>query len=198
MPTLSRRRFLASLAGAIPVAIVVRRAHAAAVAHLTSDPATLDALGEVVLPSAALGRAALVKELESFRAWGAGYREGAEVVHGYGTSRLRSLGPTPMTRWSTQLDELEAAAKTKHQRSFHELSEGDRVDLVRAALQGQRLDRMPALADASHVALALLAHFYNSSAANDLCYESRIGQQTCRPLAQQSRKPLPMLKLSER
>ena len=56
MPTLNRRRFLASLAGALPVAIVVRRAHAAAVAHLTADPATLDALAEVVLPSAALGK----------------------------------------------------------------------------------------------------------------------------------------------
>lgn len=198
MPTLTRRRFLASLAGAIPVALIVRRAHAAAVAHLASDPATLDALAEVVLPSTALGKAALTKEVESFRAWGSGYREGAEVVHGYGTSRLRSLGPTPMTRWSTQLDELDAAAKAKHQKAFHELPVADRTDLVRAALQGQRLDRMPGVADASHVALAVLAHFYTSSAANDLCYESKIGQQTCRPLEQQARKPLPMLKLSER
>lgn len=198
MPTLSRRRFLASLAGALPVAVVVRKAHAAAVAHLASDPATLDALAEVVLPSAALGKAGLTSEVQAFRAWGAGYREGAEVNHGYGTSRLRSLGPTPMTRWSTQLDDLDAQAKAKHQKAFYELPSGDRVDLVRASLQGQRLDRMPTVGDASHVALALLSHFYTSSAANDLCYESKIGQQTCRPLAQQSRKPLPMMKLSER
>ena len=198
MPTLNRRRFLASLAGALPVAIVVRRAHAAAVAHLTADPATLDALAEVVLPSAALGKSALAREIESFRKWGAEYREGAEANHGYGTSRLRTLGPTPMTRWSAQLDELDAAAKTKHQKPFHELPAGDRADLVRAALQGQRLDRMPGIADASHVALALLSHFYSGTEANDLCYESRIGQQTCRPLAQQSRKPLPMFKVSER
>jgi hypothetical protein len=198
MPTLSRRRFLASLAGALPVAVIVRRAHAAAVAHIASDPATLDALAEVVLPSAALGKAALMKEVESFRKWGAEYREGAEINHGYGTSRLRTLGPTPMTRWSTQLDELDAAAKAKHQKAFHELLVDDRVELVRAALQGQRLDRIPGIADASHVSVALLSHFYNSSAANDLCYESRIGQQTCRPLAQQARKPLPMFKVSER
>jgi hypothetical protein len=198
MPTLSRRRFLASLAGALPVAIIVRRAHAAAVAHIASDPATLDALAEVVLPSTALGKAALMMEVESFRKWGAEYREGAEVNHGYGTSRLRTLGPTPMTRWSTQLDELDATAKAKHQKAFHELSADARADLVRAALQGQRLDRMPGIADASHVALALLAHFYTSPAANDLCYEAQIGQQTCRPLAQQARKPLPMFKLSER
>src|SRR4051794_14626536 len=130
MPTLNRRRFLASLASALPVAVVVRRAHAAAVAHLTSDPATLDALAEVVLPSAALGKAAFTKQLDSFRKWGAEYRAGAEANHGYGTSRLRMLGPTPMTRWSTQLDELEAAAKAKHQKAFHELSPADRGDLV--------------------------------------------------------------------
>jgi len=198
MTVTSRRRFLAALAGALPVAIVVRRAHAAAVAHIAADPATLDALADVVLPSAALGKAGLMKEVAAFRKWGAEYREGAEVNHGYGTSRLRTLGPTPMTRWSTQLDELDAAAKAKYQRAFHELPGDDRADLVRTALQGQRLDRMPGIADASHVALALLSHFYNSSEANDLCYESSIGQQTCRPLAQQSRKPLPMFKVSER
>jgi len=198
MPTLSRRRFLASLAGALPVAIIVRRAHAAAVAHVAADPATLDALAEVVLPSAALGKAGLMREIASFRKWGAEYREGAEVNHGYGTSRLRTLGPTPMTRWTTQLDELDAAAKTKHQKAFHEVPADDRAALVRAALQGQRLERIPSIGDASHVALALLSHFYTGSEANDLCYESRIGQQTCRPLAQQARKPLPMVKVSER
>jgi hypothetical protein len=103
-----------------------------------------------------------------------------------------------MTRWSAQLDELDAAAKAKHQKAFHDLPESDRADLVRAALQGQRLDRLPAVGDANHIALALISHFYNSSTANDLCYQSQIGQQTCRPLAQQARKPLPMVKLSER
>ena len=90
MPSLSRRTFLASLASVVPLAVIVRHAHAAAVVHLASEPATLDALAEVVLPSA-LGRAGIAKEVKAFRDWGAGYREGAEIVHGYGTSRLRSL-----------------------------------------------------------------------------------------------------------
>jgi hypothetical protein len=60
------------------------------------------------------------------------------------------------------------------------------------------MDRMPGIADASHVSLALLAHFYDSSAANDLCYEAKIGKATCRPLADSARKPLPLLKVSER
>jgi hypothetical protein len=65
-------------------------------------------------------------------------------------------------------------------------------------LEGQRLDRMPSVAEASHVAVALIAHFYDSSEANDLCYEAKIGKATCRPLEASARKPLPMLKVSER
>ena len=197
MPALSRRRFLATLAAAVPLAAIVRRAHAAAVVHLESDPATLLALAEAVLPSS-LGRAGVRRATEDFRAWGAGYRENAELVHGYGTSRLRSTGPTPVTRWATQLDDLDARAHAEHQRAFRALTAADRAAIVRSALQGQRLDRMPSVAGANHVAVALVAHFYESPAAMDLCYGARIGRETCRPLAAQARKPLPLLKLSEK
>lgn len=181
----------------LPLAVVVRRAHAAAVIHLQGNPGTLDALAECVLPSA-LGKVGISREAAAFRDWGAGYHEGAEINHGYGTSRLRATGPTPVTKWATQLDELDSAARTKYQHGFRELSVAQRQELVRAALQGQRLDRMPSVADANHVALALLAHFYESSAAADLCYESMIGKATCRPLSASARKPLPLLKVSER
>jgi len=194
---LSRRTFLSSLAAALPLTVLVRRAHAAAVIHLESDPATLDALAAAILPSE-LGRAGLAKAARDFRDWGAKYHENAELVHGYGTSRLRSTGPTPLTRWTTQLDELEAQSRSTHQRRFSELTVAQRSDLVRAALQGQRLDRMPPVVDANHVAVALLAHFYDSSAANDLCYGAQIGRQMCRPLSASSHKPLPVIKLRER
>jgi hypothetical protein len=194
---LSRRTFLSSLAAALPLTVLVRRAHAAAVIHLESDPATLDALAAAILPSE-LGRAGLAKAARDFRDWGANYHESAELVHGYGTSRLRSTGPTPLTRWTTQLDELEAQSRSMHQRRFSELTVAQRSDLVRAALQGQRLDRVPPIVDANHVAVALLAHFYDTSAANDLCYGAQIGRQTCRPLSASSRKPLPLIKLRER
>jgi hypothetical protein len=201
MPThgsvLSRRTFLASLSTVLPLAAVVRRAHAAAIIHLQGNPGTLDALAECVLPSA-LGKAGVSREAAALRDWGAGYHEGAEINHGYGTSRLRSTGPTPVTKWATQLDGLDAAARAKYQLGFRELTIPQRQEIVRAALQGQRLDRMPSVADANHVALALLAHFYESSAAADLCYESMIGKATCRPLSASLRKPLPMLKVSER
>ncbi len=191
MTGISRRRFLASLAAALPLPIVVRRAHAAAVRHLASDPATLDALGEAVLPSQ-LGRVGITRAAAAFRDWGTGYRENAELVHGYGTSRLRYTGPTPVTRWMSQLDALDAAAQSKRGRPFKALDVRERADLVRDALKGERLDRIPNVAEAPHVAVALLAHFYDSSAAADLCYQARIGRETCRPLAQQARKPLPL------
>ena len=194
---ISRRTFLSSLAAALPLTVLVRRAHAAAVIHLESDPATLDALAAAILPSE-LGRTGIAKAARDFRDWGAKYHESAELVHGYGTSRLRSTGPTPLTRWTTQLDELEAQSRSTHQRRFSELTVAQRSDLVRAALQGQRLDRVPPIVDANHVAVALLAHFYDSSAANDLCYGAQIGRQTCRPLSASSRKPLPVIKLRER
>lgn len=199
MPShLSRRGFLASLAATVPLAVVVRHAHAAAVSHLESDPATLLALGDVVLPAAALGRTGVAHAVNAFRDWSAGYREHAELNHGYGTARLRTTGPTPLTRWASQLDALDAAARAAHQKSFRDAPPAVRTALVRDALDGSRADRMPRVADAPHVALALLAHFYDSPAATDLCYQAQIGKQTCRPLAAQARKPLPLLKVSER
>lgn len=195
---ITRRGFLASLAAAVPLSAIVRRAHAAALAHLEADPATLLALGEVILPATALGRAGVTRAVNAFTDWGKGYRENAELNHGYGTSRLRTTGPTPVTRWTKQLDDLDAAARGAHQKSFKDITPAQRTALVRAALDGQRLDRMPSIADAPHVALAMLAHFYGTSAATDVCYQAQIGDKTCRPLAAQARKPLPMLKLSER
>jgi hypothetical protein len=191
----TRRRFLGWLAGVIPVAVVVRRAHAAAVLHLETDPRTLTALGQTVLP-ASLGAEGIRRATEEFRRWIAGYREGADVNHPYLTSRLRVTGPTPAPRWTRQLEDLDARAVAAHQRHFYEIARAEREAIVRDALRNERLDRMPAVADANHVAVGLLAHFFESSAANDLCYEAQIGRETCRPLAAAPRKPLPLARTS--
>jgi hypothetical protein len=196
MPT--RRRFLAALAATVPLTAIARRAHAAAIRHIETDPATLVALGEVVLPTSELGRAGISRAVNAFIDWGKGYRESAELNHGYGTSRLRSTGPTPVTRWSQQLDALDKAAQSAYRKSFRESTPQQRTDLLRAALKEERIDRMPSVGDAQHVAIALVAHFYGSSTATDLCYQAQIGDKTCRPLAAQSRKPLPMLKVREK
>jgi len=191
---ISRRAFLAWAAASVPAAAIVRRAHAASVGALspTNAPAaTLRALGDVLLPTE-LGDDGRARVVESFRAWMAGYREHAELTHGYGTSRIRYTGPTPVTRWTSQLDALDAAARKEYDSRFALLSVARREQLVRRALTAARLDRMPSVGDAEHVAVALLAHFYASPSATDLCYGAAIGRESCRPLSQSSRQPLPL------
>src|SRR5438309_7171021 len=104
---LSRREFLSWLAGTIPVAVIVRRAHTVSMAHLAAAPETLDALGVAVLPGE-LGPGQVGRVVAGFRRWIDGYRQNAELNHGYGNSRLRFSGPTPATRWTKQLDDLDA------------------------------------------------------------------------------------------
>lgn len=191
MRRVSRRTFLAALAATLPTALAVRLAHAAAVDDLVERPETLLALGEVVLPTE-LGPGRLSASVEGFRRWMTGYREGAELVHGYGTSNLERTGPTPVTRWVAQLDALDRAAERAQSRSFATLSFAQRQELVRAELDGVKADRIPPIARCPHVALALLSHFYNGSAATDLCYDAQILRENCRPLASSTRKPLPL------
>jgi hypothetical protein len=188
---LSRRAFLGTLAAAIPTAALVRRAHAAAVDDIAADPRTLHAVGEAVLPSE-LGREGTRAAVTDFQRWIAGYRENAELLHGYGTSALERSGPTPATRWAAQLEALDAKARREGGRSFAALRLDKRREMVRAKLTALKADRIPPVATAPHVALALLAHWYGSAEAVDRCYEAHIGPQTCRPLAASTRKPLPL------
>ena len=191
MRAVSRRTFLAALSAALPTAMLVRLAHAAAVDELAGRPETLHALGEAVLP-AELGRARVAAIVSGFQRWIAEYRENAELVHGYGTSRLESTGPTPATRWATQLDGLDRTAQRTHNLSFAALTIAQRQQLVQAELNVLKVDRIPPIGRCPHVALALLAHFYGSDGATDLCYDAQIMRENCRPLALSSRKPLPL------
>jgi hypothetical protein len=188
---LNRRFFLATLATTLPAAVIVRRAHALAVDDLAASPRTLLAVGEAVLPSE-LGRAGIAAAVADFQRWIAGYREKAELVHGYGTSTLEWSGPTPATRWMSQLDALDATARRAGARSFAALPLEQRRTIVRAELDEMKADRIPAVGRAPHVALALLAHWYAGADATDLAYRARIAKLNCRPLATSARKPLPI------
>ena len=191
MQPISRRSFLTWLAATLPAAAFVRRAHAAAIDDLAASPRTMRALGEAVLPSE-LGASGTTAAVNAFQQWIAGYREHAELLHGYGTSKLSYAGPSSAMRWAEQLDQLDAIAKKLDGRAFADLSLARRRGIVRTELLALKAERIPALARASHVALALLAHFYASPDATDHCYESKISRQTCRPLGTSSRKPLPL------
>lgn len=185
---LARRQFLGWAAGLIPAAALVRTAHAATMAELNAAPETLDALGLAILPSE-LGEAQIRRVVSGFRRWLDGYRQGAELNHAYGSSRLTFAGPTPATRWMPQLDALDAAAQKAHGRSFAATTIAQRRAIVREALAAERGAGIPTQDRATHIAAALLGHFYGSSQATDLCYGVTIGRQTCRPLSRSSRKP---------
>jgi hypothetical protein len=189
--SLSRRAFLGALAAALPAAALVRRAHAAAVDELAADPQTLRALGEAVLPSE-LGHAGTIAAVTDFQRWIAGYREGAELLHGYGTSTLGKAGPTPATKWAAQLEALDALARKEGARPFAALALDRRRAMVRAELTALTADRIPPVGRAPHVALALLGHWYGTAEATDRCYDAHIGRENCRPLATSARKPLPL------
>lgn len=189
MAALPRRNFLLQLAGLAPLPFLARRLHGVAVADL--DPPVLRTLAAAILPGE-LGPRGLERTVAGFERWLAGYREGAELLHGYGTGELRTAGPSPALRWSTQLRALAAAARKRYGRPFEQLTTAERQALVRAALQGLRLTGFLQFDRAPHVAAGLLGFFYASSEATDLCYRARIGVNTCRPLGESPRKPLPL------
>ncbi|HEY7569648.1 MAG TPA: hypothetical protein VH762_18840 [Gemmatimonadaceae bacterium] len=153
--------------------------------------AAIRALGAAILPSE-MGQARLEIASDAFWRWMNGYREGAELLHPYGSPKIGYAAPSPVPNWATQLNALDRAARGKHQKTFAALDVNERQALVRDALSDFKGERLPNVVSAPHVALGLLAHFYDSSDATDLCYRARIGRNKCRPLAHNGRKPLPL------
>jgi hypothetical protein len=191
----TRRNFVAFVASAIPVALVTRRAEALGAAWVAGEPEMLRAVAEVVLPSE-LGAAGAARVASDFIRWMDEYKEGVEIVHGYGTSALRYTRGSPRANWAAQLEALSTRTsrepRAESQKPFLQASVEARRAILREELKNERTDRMPAVGSASHVALGLLAFYYGTSDASDLCYTSKIGRQKCRPLAENSRKPLPI------
>jgi gluconate 2-dehydrogenase subunit 3-like protein len=203
--TTPRRTFVARVTGLIagwPLLGRIRGPLAAIAAQPAQSPGKpnatlLDAVGDAVLP-AELGPDGVTRAVAEFQRWMDGYQPGAEANHGYGTGRIERLPPDPRPQWRAQLASLDSDARHTGQ-SFSALPRERRQALVRAALQNvqnvpnvqaERGDALPNPLLARHVALALLAHFYDSAAATDLCYDARIGRQQCRPLADQRQQPV--------
>ena len=196
-PEPPRRSFLARLAAvAAAVPLVgwrwprpVGTAGEPSAAEPQPNATTLVALSAAVLPSY-LGADGATRAATAFQRWMDGYRPGAEANHGYGTGRIETMPADPRPRWREQLAALDADARKRGGQPFASLSRERRQALVRTALAGERGESLPSPAAARHVALALLAHFYDSPAATDLCYEAQIGRQQCRPLAAQRQRPV--------
>jgi hypothetical protein len=145
-----------------------------------SDEARLHAVAEVVLPDeiGAAGRDAAVK---SFLGWIRDYRADAETDHGYGFTRLRRTGPSPAANYATQLNALDDEAR-KRGRSFVDLPVAERQSVIEAAITAAKIDRLPGRPDGGHIATDLMASYFRSIEANDLCYRAKIGRDTCRGL----------------
>jgi hypothetical protein len=184
----SRRHLLAVLAVFTPAAVGFRRR--ARIAAQELDHATLDALGASVLP-AELGAAGIGPVVRGFERWLAGYRGGAELLHGYGAAEIRRTPPSPAVRWKTQLAALDREARRRSGRSFAQLPGTDRLALVSEALADVKSE-LPDPASAHHVGLGLVAFWAATPGASDLAYGARVGKLNCRPLAASPERPAPL------
>jgi hypothetical protein len=151
------------------------------------DEATLRVLADVVLP-ASLGPVRRGEVVEAFGRWLRGYREGAELDQGYGHPKLRAAGPHPGQGYARQLAALREAAQASGTR-LAELPADRRKALVLRALAEAKVDGLPDRPDGRHVAADLLAFFFRSAEANDLCYGAAIGRDDCRGLPGSEAKP---------
>jgi hypothetical protein len=167
-----RRTLLRWLASVGPL-----RAWAQTASFPGDQAASLRALAAVVLPSE-LGPQNLENTVAGFERWVREYRPGAEMDHGYGFTRLRSKPPSPSVTYMQQLKALRLSGDLASRRAA-----------VEAALEEARVTALPRTPDGKHVASDLMAFYFNSSEANDLCYRAHIGRDECRGLAGSDREP---------
>ncbi len=190
MAEINRRGFLGSVAAALPVAAASPRALKRAKSSTPGlDDELIRALAHAVLP-AELGSDGIDRVVAGFHSWLEEYEPGAELNHGYGTADIEVTPADPTPGWQSQLNELEREAQGRFQVSFVNLDSEGRRGIVRLQISGDRLDRLPRPYRARHVAVGLLAYFYSTPEATDLCYQAAIGKNNCRPLARSPREPI--------
>lgn len=210
----TRRDFLKRAAGAVPGAAIAgslgvgacgpdeagtdgaadpRGATSVNAAGYTMLVARLRAVADVVLPVGALGEDGVAEAVVGFTTWVDGFEPAAELDHPYLTGELRYGLPHPGPRWAAQLDALDLESARRHGIGFAERPVEARRAAVERALGGARSDNLPGNpAQADHVALGLLAWFYGSSRANDLCYRAEVGRHQCRGIASLPEEPAPV------
>ena len=147
-------------------------------------------LAGTVLPSS-LGRSGQDAAVDAFLTWIREYKEGVALSHGYGEPRLVKSGPTPAPAYATQLAALQAAATAKGGR-FGALPLQARRELLDAAFSTADVRSLPGRPDGRHVVSDLMAHYFRSSGANDLCYNARIGRNTYRAIRVTTLRPQPL------
>jgi len=142
---------------------------------------TLFALAGIVLPAASLGEEGVRRVLDGFRKWLDELEPVAELDHAYiFTDEILYGPPDPEPLWTAQLEALELEAEKRHEASFVAIPREGQEAILRRQLRQSPGPGLPDPARAPHVALGLLAYFYQTGEANDLCYDRAIERTTCR------------------
>ena len=181
-------RTLAGAAAALPLMRVPLEAQELASDHVF----LLRDVAATVLPSA-IGRKGQDEAVDNFLRWIREYQEGVPLSHGYGEPRLVKTGPSPAPGYVTQLAALEQAAKARGGR-FGALPIEARRALLDEAFKAAEVRNLPNRPDGKHVIADLMAHYFRGSAANDLCYNARIGRNTYRAIRVTTVRPQPLTK----
>ena len=179
-------RTLATAAALLPLSRVELRAD-----ELPADQVfVLRDVAATVLPSS-IGAAGHNEAVDNFLRWIREYKEGVALSHGYGEPRLVKSGPSPAPAYSKQILALQQAAQARGGR-FGALPIEVRRQLLDAALKAADVRNLPGRPDGKHVVADLMAHYYRSSGANDLCYNARIGRNTYRAIRVTTVRPQPL------
>jgi hypothetical protein len=159
--------------------------------ELTPDAiAMLHEISPTVLP-ASLGADRIRGTVDRFVQWTRGYREGIALSHGYGHPRLQKTGASPVPAYVSQLAALDAEARAKGGR-WSALDLETRRALVDAAFTNANVRTLPPRPMGQHVVADLMAFYFRSSEANDVCYSALIQREVCRPIAITIRRPQPL------
>jgi hypothetical protein len=128
---------------------------------------------------------------KAFRDWVEGFEPAAELDHPYLTDELRYGPPHPGPRWTAQLEAMDLESNRRSGRSLAEISADDRREVLRRALRGGSANLPGSPAQADHVVVGLLAWFYGTPLATDLCYGAEVGRHRCRGIRSLPEEPSP-------
>ena len=187
---------LITSAAAVPLMRVELRADLSAIALAAADElpadqvAILRDVAATVLPSS-IGGKGHNDAVDSFLRWIREYKEGVALSHGYGEPRLVKSGPSPAANYGKQLMALQQAAQSRGGR-FGALPAGTRRELLETAFKAADVRNLPGRPDGKHVIADLMANYFRSSEANDLCYNARIGRNTYRAIRVTTVRPAPL------
>ena len=151
---------------------------------------TLRAVAEAVLPDE-LGDDGRERAVRAFERWSEALEPVAELSHPYLVPEIRYSGPDPRPGWTAQLEGLEKECASRHGASLSDLDTSGRRELLARPL-GETGPDLGAPQNADHVALAVMAHFFGSAIATDLCYGRAIRKELCRSIEGAEDEPAPL------